>query len=223
MAKLVWDKTGEKIYELGVDRGVLYPQDTTGAYPKGVVWNGLTAVNESPGGAEANDMYADNIKYGSIRSAETYGGTIEAYTYPDEFAVCDGSVEVYDGVTIGQQKRTPFGFSYRTMIGNDTSSEENDGYKLHLVYNATASPSSKDYATINDSPEAITFSWEFDTTPIPVTGHKPTATLVIDSTKVEPAKLLELEKLLYGSESTEAKLPLPDEVIAIFAPEEEGE
>ena len=220
MAKLVWDKTGEKIYELGVDRGVLYPQDTTGAYPKGVVWNGLTAVNESPGGAEANDMYADNIKYGSIRSAETYGGTIEAYTYPDEFAVCDGSVEVYDGVTIGQQKRNPFGFSYRTMIGNDTSSEEDDGYKLHLVYNATASPSSKDYATINDSPEAITFSWEFDTTPIPVTGHKPTATLVIDSTKVEPAKLLELEKLLYGSEATEAKLPLPDEVIAIFAPEE---
>lgn len=220
MAKLVWDKTGEKIYELGVDRGVLYPQDTTGAYPKGVVWNGLTAVNESPGGAEANDMYADNIKYGSIRSAETYGGTIEAYTYPDEFAVCDGSVEVYDGVTIGQQKRNPFGFSYRTMIGNDTSSEEDDGYKLHLVYNATASPSSKDYATINDSPEAITFSWEFDTTPIPVTGHKPTATLVIDSTKVEPAKLLELEKLLYGGESTEAKLPLPDEVIAIFAPEE---
>lgn len=220
MAKLVWDKTGEKIYELGVDRGVLYPQDTTGAYPKGVVWNGLTAVNESPGGAEANDMYADNIKYGSIRSAETYGGTIEAYTYPDEFAVCDGSVEVYDGVTIGQQKRNPFGFSYRTMIGNDTSSEEDDGYKLHLVYNATASPSSKDYATINDSPEAITFSWEFDTTPIPVTGHKPTATLVIDSTKVEPAKLLELEKLLYGDESTEAKLPLPDEVIAIFAPEE---
>lgn len=220
MAKLVWDKTGEKNYELGVDRGVLYPQDTTGAYPKGVVWNGLTAVNESPGGAEANDMYADNIKYGSIRSAETYGGTIEAYTYPDEFAVCDGSVEVYDGVTIGQQKRNPFGFSYRTMIGNDTSSEEDDGYKLHLVYNATASPSSKDYATINDSPEAITFSWEFDTTPIPVTGHKPTATLVIDSTKVEPAKLLELEKLLYGDESTEAKLPLPDEVIAIFAPEE---
>lgn len=220
MAKLVWDKTGEKIYELGVDRGVLYPQDTTGAYPKGVVWNGLTAVNESPGGAEANDMYADNIKYGSIRSAETYGGTIEAYTYPDEFAVCDGSVEVYDGVTIGQQKRNSFGFSYRTMIGNDTSSEEDDGYKLHLVYNATASPSSKDYATINDSPEAITFSWEFDTTPIPVTGHKPTATLVIDSTKVEPAKLLELEKLLYGGESTEAKLPLPDEVIAIFAPEE---
>ena len=220
MAKLVWDKTGEKIYELGVDRGVLYPQDTTGAYPKGVVWNGLTAVNESPGGAEANDMYADNIKYGSIRSAETYGGTIEAYTYPDEFAVCDGSVEVYDGVTIGQQKRNPFGFSYRTMIGNDTSSEEDDGYKLHLVYNATASPSSKDYATINDSPEAITFSWEFDTTPIPVTGHKPTATLVIDSTKVEPAKLLELEKLLYGDETKEAKLPLPDEVIAIFAPEE---
>ena len=221
MAKLVWDKTGEKIYELGVDRGVLYPQDTTGAYPKGDVWNGLTAVNESPGGAEANDMYADNIKYGSIRSAETYGGTIEAYTYPDEFAVCDGSVEVYDGVTIGQQKRNPFGFSYRTMIGNDTSSEEDDGYKLHLVYNATASPSSKDYATINDSPEAITFSWEFDTTPIPVTGHKPTATLVIDSTKVEPAKLLELEKLLYGDETKEAKLPLPDEVIAIFAPEEE--
>lgn len=220
MAKLVWGKTGEKIYELGVDRGVLYPQDTTGAYPKGVVWNGLIAVNESPGGAEANDMYADNIKYGSIRSAETYGGTIEAYTYPDEFAVCDGSVEVYDGVTIGQQKRNPFGFSYRTMIGNDTSSEEDDGYKLHLVYNATASPSSKDYATINDSPEATTFSWEFDTTPIPVTGHKPTATLVIDSTKVEPTKLQELEKLLYGDESTEAKLPLPDEVIAIFAPEE---
>ena len=220
MAELVWDKIGEKIYELGVDHGVLYPQDSTGAYPKGVVWNGLTAVNESPGGAEANDMYADNIKYGSIRSAETFGGTIEAYTYPDEFAECDGSVSVGTGVTIGQQSRKAFGFCYRTNIGNDTSSEEDDGYKLHLVYNATASPSSKDYATINDSPEAITFSWEFDTTPVAVTGHKPTAVIVIDSTKADPGKLQTLETTLYGDESTEAKLPLPDEVIAIFASED---
>lgn len=173
MAKLVWDKTGERYYETGVNRGVLYPQDSHGKYPKGVVWNGLTAVTKSPGGAEASDYYADNIKYASIRSAETYGATIEAYTYPDEFAACDGSAEITQGVMIGQQSRKPFGFAYRTLIGNDTASEEDDGYKLHLVYNSTASPSEKAYQTINESPEAITFSWEITTTPVDISGYKP--------------------------------------------------
>lgn len=215
MARLVWDKTGERFYETGVDRGVLYPQDSEGNYPKGYVWNGLTAVTESPGGAEPNDMWADNIKYASLRSAETFGATIEAYTYPDAFAECDGSAEVTKGVSIGQQSRKAFGFCYRTMLGNDTSTEEDDGYKLHLIYGATASPSEKAYSTINDSPEGITFSWEIDTVPVEVPGFKPTASITVDSLKIDPEKLSALEDVLYGSESKEAKLPLPEEVISL--------
>lgn len=200
--KIEWDKIGERFYEMGVDHGVLYPQASTGLYPKGVPWNGLTNVTESPEGAEATDLWADNIKYGSLRSAETFGGTIEAYTYPEEFNQCDGNVSVADGVYIGQQSRTPFGFVYRTQIGNDTASEGDDGYKLHLVYGATASPSEKTRDTVNDSPEATTFSWEFDTTPVNVTGHKPTATLEVDSRKCPTEKLAALEKILFGGDPT---------------------
>ena len=215
MSKIVWDETGKRFYETGVKQGVLYPQDTSGAYPKGVAWNGLTAVTESPSGAEASPLYADDIKYVNLRSAEEFGATIEAYTYPDEFAVCDGSAELTPGVTIGQQKRSAFGLSYRTTLGNDIA--ENDyGYKLHLIYGATASPSEKAYATINDSPEAITFSWEVTTTPVAVQGFKPTASLTIDSTKVDAEKLAALEAILYGSDSEEARLPLPDEVATIM-------
>ena len=214
--KLEWDKVGERFYETGTSHGVLYPQDSKGTYPKGVVWNGLTAVSESPSGAEASDLYADDIKYATLRSAETFGCTIEAYTYPDEFAACDGSKEVADGVFVGQQARNSFGFSYRTVIGNDTSTEEDDGYKLHMVYGATASPSEKAYSTINDSPEAITFSWEVTTTPVNVPGFKPTATLIVDSRKTDPAKLAALEEILYGTEEKEARLPLPEEVINLF-------
>lgn len=214
MAKLVFDKTGERFYETGTSHGVLYPQSPDGTYPKGVVWNGLISVTESPGGAESNDMYADDIKYASIRSAETFGATIEAYTYPDEFAACDGSAEIAPGVMAGQQSRNPFGFCYRSVIGNDTESD--NGYKLHLIYNATASPSEKGYQTINDSPEAITFSWEIETTPVSIEGFKPTASITIDSTKVDETKLKELEAMLYGSEGTEAKLPPPDEIVAFF-------
>lgn len=198
--KIEWDKTGQRYYETGLNHGVLYPQDSTGLYPKGVPWNGLTNVTESPEGAEATDLYADNIKYGSLRSAETFGGTIEAFTYPEEFNQCDGNVSVAEGVYIGQQSRTPFGFVYRTNIGSDTSSEEE--YKLHLVYGATASPSEKTRDTINDSPEAATFSWEFDTTPVNVTGHKPTATLEVDSRKCPPEKLTKLEGILFGGDPT---------------------
>ena len=211
MAKLVWDKTGERFFEAGVSNGVLYPQ-VSGAYPKGVAWNGLTAVTESPAGAELTDLWADNIKYASIRSAETFGATIEAYTYPDEFAECDGSASLAEGVTIGQQKRNTFGFSYKTKIGSDTDGLDGEGYKLHLIYGASASPSEKAYATINDSPDAITFSWEVTTVPVAVTGFKPTASITIDSTKVNAAKLTALEAILYGGESSEARLPLPDEV-----------
>lgn len=216
MAKLVFDKTGERFYETGTSHGVLYPQDTKGEYPKGVVWNGLISVTESPGGAESNDMYADDIKYASLRSAETFGATIEAYTYPDEFMECDGSKEVAPGVTIGQQNRNPFGFCYRTVIGNDTASDVDDGYKLHLIYNATASPSEKGYQTINDSPEAITFSWEIETTPVNIEGYKPTAAITINSLKVDATKLEELETILYGSTDAEARMPLPDEIIEMF-------
>lgn len=216
MSKLVWDNTGERLYETGVTHGVLYPQNNVGLYPKGVVWNGLTGVTESPDGAEANDLYADNIKYASIRSAETFKATIEAYTYPEEFAACDGSIAVATGVYIGQQRRQPFGFCYRTEVGNDTSTDSDDGYKIHLIYNATAAPSEKGYETINDSPDAITFSWELDTTPVPVTGHKPTAVITIDSTKTSAAKLSALEDILYGTNATDARLPLPDEVIALM-------
>lgn len=216
MSKLVWDNTGERLYETGVNHGVLYPQSNSGTYPAGVVWNGLTGVTESPDGAEPNDLYADNIKYASIRGAETFGGTIEAYTYPEEFAECDGSAAVASGVYIGQQKRKPFGFSYRTEIGNDTSSDVDAGYKLHLVYNATASPSEKAYETINDSPDAITFSWEFDTTPVPASDHKPTSLIVIDSTKADPTKLAALEDILYGTSNSDPRLPLPNEVITLM-------
>ena len=215
MAKLIWDQTGERLYETGVKYGVLYVQEGA-AYPKGVAWNGLTAVTESPSGAEATALYADDIKYLNLMSAEEFGATIEAYTYPDEFMACDGSASLSEGVYIGQQARRAFGMCYRTSIGNDVLSNDY-GYKLHLIYGAMASPSERSYATINDSPEAITFSWEVKTTPVNVTGHKPTACLTIDSTKVDAEKLAALEKILYGDGETEAKLPLPDEVAAIFA------
>ena len=212
MAKLVWDKTGERLYETGVKQGVLYVMNEQGTYPAGVAWNGLTNVTESPSGAEATPLYADDIKYLNLMSTEEFGGTIEAYTYPDEFAECDGSAALTEGVYIGQQPRKTFGFCYRTTIGNDVDNN-NHGYKLHLVYGAVASPSEKAYATINDSPEAITFSWEFSTTPVNVTGFKPTASIVIDSTKVNAEKLAALENILYGDETGDGpRLPLPDEV-----------
>ena len=214
MSKLVWDQTGERLYETGVKYGVLYVQEGA-AYPKGVAWNGLTAVTESPSGAEATALYADDIKYLNLMSAEEFGATIEAYTYPDEFMACDGSASLSDGVYIGQQARKSFGLCYRTTIGNDVVNNDY-GYKLHLIYGALASPSEKAYSTINDSPEAITFSWEVSTTPVNVTGHKPTACLTIDSTKVSPEKLAALEEILYGKEQAEPRLPLPDEVVQIM-------
>ena len=215
MARLVWDQTGEKTYETGVKNGVLYPQGEGGAYPKGYAWNGLTGVTESPSGAESNPLYADDIKYLNLISAEEFGATIEAYTYPDEFAECDGSAEIAPGVTIGQQARKTFGMSYKTTLGNDVDGNEH-GYKLHLIYGALATPSEKAYATINDSPEAITFSWEVTTTPVAVEGFKPTASLTIDSTKVDKAKLAALEDILYGKGETEARLPLPNEVATLM-------
>lgn len=215
MSKLVWDQTGERLYETGVKQGVLYVQEA-GAYPKGVAWNGLTAVTESPSGAEATALYADNIKYLNLMSAEEFGATIEAYTYPDEFAACNGEAELAGGVLLGQQKRKAFGLCYRTAIGNDTDGNDH-GYKLHIIYGAMAAPSEKAYATINDSPEAITFSWELTTTPVAVNGFKPTASIVIDSTKADEAKLAALEAVLYGSESDEAHLPLPDEIATMMA------
>ena len=215
MAKIKWDETGEKIYETGVKNGVLYLPDETGVYVKGVAWNGLTAVTESPSGAESTPLYADDIKYVELFSAEEFGATLECYTYPDEFAECDGSAEVTPGVIIGQQNRKTFGLCYRTTLGNDVKGNEY-GYKLHLIYGAKAAPSEKSYSTINDSPEAITFSYEITTTPVNVTGHKPTASLTINSTKVDPTKLQQLEAMLYGGDSTEAKLPLPDEVINLL-------
>lgn len=217
MAKIVWDATGQRYYENGVDHGVLYPQEN-GTYPKGVAWNGLTSVSESPDGAEATDLYADNIKYASMRSAENFKGTIEAYTYPDEFAACDGSAEIATGVYAGQQPRKAFGLSYRTQVGNDTQTDDDDGYKLHLVYGAVASPSEKAYESINDSPDAITFSWEFDTTPVVIDDeHKPTAILTIDSRKADSTKLKALEAILYGAAETEPRLPLPSEVVTLMA------
>lgn len=215
MAKLEWDKTGEKTYETGVKKGVLYPVGSDGNYSKGVVWNGLTSVSENPSGAEETPLYADDQKYLSLYSAEEFGATVEAYTYPDEFAACDGSAEIADGVTIGQQDRSPFGMAYVTTKGNDTKGTSN-GYKIHLIYGATASPSSKAYESINNSPSAITFSWEIKTVPINVTGKKATATLVIDSTKVDPAALTKIEDALYGTDNTEAKLLTPDEVVTLI-------
>lgn len=219
MAKLTWDQTGERLYETGTKNGVLFVQEN-GSYPKGVAWNGLTGVTESPSGADTTDLYADDSKYLSLRSAEDFGGTIEAYTYPDEFAACDGSAEVATGVTIGQQTRKAFGLSYRTIIGNDADGDDH-GYKLHLVYGATASPSERGYATVNDSPDAITFSWEFETTPVSIgtingKAFKPAACLTIDSTKVNAAKLAAFEEILYGSETADSRLPLPAEVIEFF-------
>lgn len=208
---LSWDTAGEHYYETGVDRGVLYPQ-SKGTYPKGVVWNGLTGVTESPSGAEPTDIFADNIKYLTLRSAETFGATVEAYTYPDEFAECDGSAEIATGVMAGQQSRKPFGLCYRTKVGSDANADL--GYKLHLVYGATASPSEKAYTSINDSPEAITFSWELSTTPVAVGGNfKPTACLTIDSRTADPDKLTALEQKLYGDGTNDGFLPLPAEVI----------
>ena len=214
MAKLVWDATGERFYETGVKNGVLYVQKD-GVYPKGVVWNGLTAVTESPSGAEATPLYADDIKYLNLMSTEEFGATIEAYTYPDEFAECDGSAELAAGIMIGQQKRATFGMCYRTTIGNDVDGNAH-GYKLHIIYGALAAPSERAYSTINDSPEAITFSWELSTTPVNVTGHQPTASITIDSTKVDAEKLAALEEVLYGGENTEARLPLPDEIAELM-------
>lgn len=216
MAKLVWDESGKRIYETGVRNGVLYLQDTQGAYTKGVAWNGLTAVTESPSGAEPTALYADDIKYLELFSAEEFGATIEAYTYPAEFEKCDGSASLGAGVTIGQQDRATFGLCYRTVLGNDVKGSE-FGYKLHLIYGAKAKPSEKGYQTINDSPEAITFSWEVSTTPVNVAGFKPTACVTIDSTKIAPEKLTQIETLLYGDTSAEAKLPLPDEIAAIVS------
>lgn len=218
MSKLIWDSTGDRYYETGVKQGALYPQAEGGTYPKGVAWNGLTAVTESPSGAEATALYADDIKYLNLMSAEEFGATIEAYTYPDEFAECDGSASIATGVTIGQQKRKAFGLAYKTVLGNDT--EGNDyGYKLHLIYGAMAAPSEKAYATINDSPEAITFSWEVTTTPVTVPGFKPTASVTIDSTKAKAEKLKALEDILYGTESQEARLPLPNEIATLMGTE----
>ena len=215
MSKIVWDQTGERLYETGVKQGVLYIP-TSGVYSKGVAWNGLTAVTESPSGAEATALYADDIKYLNLMSAEEFACTIEAYTYPDEFAECDGSASLVAGVSIGQQPRKTFGLCYRTTVGNDTDSNAH-GYKLHMVYGCLAAPSEKAYATINDSPEPITFSWEVSTTPVNVTGHKPTALLTIDSTKADPTKLAALEKILYGDTESEPRLPLPDEIATMMA------
>lgn len=224
MSKIVWDKIGERYYETGVRQGVLYPQGTGGTYPTGVAWNGLISVSEAPSGAESTPIYADDIKYLNLISNEEFGATIEAYTYPEEFTQCDGSAAISTGVMIGQQSRKAFGLSYRTVLGNDT--EGNDyGYKLHLVYGANASPSQKQYSSINNSPEAIKFSWEVKTAPVTVPGHKPTATITIDSTKVDATKLKTLEDILYGKEASgedpaiEARLPLPEEIITIFGAE----
>lgn len=228
MAKLVWDQVGEKTYETGVDHGVLYPQ-VDGKYPKGVAWNGLTSITESPSGAEDNAFYADNIKYLNIKSAEEYGFSVECYTYPDEWLSCNGEKEVAPGVIIGAQARQTFGLSYRTRLGNDTVGDDY-GYKLHLAYGCSASPSERGYSTVNDSPEPITFSYEVTTTPIPIEGYvpkdttlgnlRPVALITIDSTKVPATKLKALEDILYGTETDEAKLPLPEEVFQMLEPDD---
>ena len=217
MTALTWHESGKNQYEMGTNHGVLYPMDATGKYGTGVSWNGLTKVSESPDGAKANDMYADNMKYASLRSAETFGATIEAYTFPDEFIPCDGGNEITEGVVYGQQNRSKFGFCYRTEIGTDAN--QNAGYKLHLVYGATASPSEKSYESVNESPKGMTFSWKIDTDPVTVEGHpelKPVATITIDSTKVDPQKLSTLEKKLYGDTNGTPTLPLPGEVYTMF-------
>lgn len=215
MAKIVWDQIGERFYETGVKNGVLYVQDDEGNYGNGVAWNGLTAVTESPSGAEATALYADDIKYVNLMSAEEFGATIEAYTYPDEFEACDGSASLADGVSIGQQPRKAFGLCYKTVVGNDVQGNAL-GFKIHLIYGAKAAPSERAFQTINDSPEAITFSWELTTTPVNVSGYQPTANLVIDSTKVAPEALAKIEAKLFGTESEEPTLLLPDEVVALM-------
>ena len=214
MAKLVWDQAGQKFFETGVSNGVLYVSDGQGGYVNGVAWNGLTSVAENPSGAESNPVYADNIKYLNIISAEEFGATIEAYTYPDEFMECDGSAQVVAGVNIGQQARKSFGISYRTRVGNDVAGD-NLGYKIHVIYNCQAAPSGKTYSTVNESPEAITFSWEVTTTPVPVEGFRPTATIVFDSTKLDASKMAAVEEVLYGGATKEASLPSIEELLAL--------
>lgn len=219
--QIVWDAPGSRYFENGVSKGVLYPMTETGDYGTGVAWNGLTTVTESPSGAEANDIYADNIKYATLRSAETFGGTIEAYTYPDEFSVCDGSVSPAKGVNFGQQKRRGFGLSYVTNVGNDTATESDDGYKLHLIYGATAAPSERSYTTTNDSPDAMSMSWEISTVPVSITNDdlRPVSTITIDTTKLDEkgkTALQSLETMLYGSATKDPKLPLPGDVYALF-------
>lgn len=220
MTALKWDQTGERLYETGVKKGVLYPQEENGTYPLGVAWNGLTAVTESPSGAEATPLYADDIKYLNLLSTEEFAATVEAYMYPDEFKKCNGELEIADGVTIGQQKRKAFGMCYRTVLGNDVDNDEY-GYKLHIIYGALAAPSEKAYSTVNDSPEPTTMSWELSTTPVSVTGGKPTASITIDSTKADPAKLAALELILYGKDGASddgvaPRLPLPDEIAELM-------
>ena len=215
-APLVWDETGKKLFETGVSNVALYPQDTTGVYGAGVAWNGVTNISESPSGAEATTLWANNGKYLNLYSVEEYASSIEAYTYPDEFAECDGSAEIAKGVSIGQQTRKSFGLAYKTLVGSDTDGNDH-GYKLHLVYGCKAAPSERSHATVNDSPEALSFSWEISTTPVSVTGHKPTASVEIDSTKVNAEKLAAFEKILFGSDTAAARLPLPDEVAELFA------
>jgi hypothetical protein len=216
MAKLAWDQTGERVFETGVDHGVLFIPDTNGVYNEGVAWNGLVTVTESPSGAESNKQYADNQVYLNLISAEEFGATIEAYTYPDEFAQCDGTSTPSVGVSVGQQSRKSFGLVYRTRVGNDVEGTD-AGYKLHLIYGATAAPSERAYTTINDSPEAITFSWDLTTAPVQVTGLKPTASLTVDSTKVADTALTNLENILFGTVGVDPRLPMPDEVLAVFA------
>ena len=215
MARLIWDEVGQRFFETGVKNGVLYVQDNDGSYKNGVVWNGLTAVTESPSGAEETPLYADDVKYLTLRSAEEFGATVEAYTYPEEFEQCDGSASIADGVTIGQQARRAFGLCYRTSVGNDIQGQ-NYSYKLHLIYGCTVAPSEKSYSTINDNPEAITFSWELSTVPVPVDGFSPTASLVIDASKVDKGKMQQLEDALFGDESNEAKLLLPNEIMDLL-------
>lgn len=220
MARIAWDEMGKRLYETGVKNAVLYLQDEQGVYSKGVAWNGITSVSESPSGAESTPLYADDTKYLELTSNEDFGCTIEAYTYPDEFAICDGSAELSEGIIIGQQARKPFGLSYRTTVGNDVKGTDY-GYKLHLIYGCKAAPSERSYSTVNDSPEAITFSWEVTTTPVTVSTidgkeFKPTSSLTIDSSKVDATKLKALEDILYGTEDKEAKLPLPNEIAELF-------
>ena len=216
MARLTWDQTGERFYETGVSQGVLYPQDSGGTYPTGVAWNGLSSVSETPSGGEATPIWADNMKYLSLMSAEEMGGSITAYTYPEQWKECDGSAELVKGASIGQQTRRTFGLCYRTIKGNDTEGEAH-GYLLHIIYGAKASPSERQYQTISDSPEPIEFSWEYTTTPVNVAGHKPTSLVTIDSTSADPTKLSELEDILYGSTSGNGpRLPLPDELVTLL-------